>query len=188
MELLRELLGLQHQHGHLTDQQLQDLALRRGVPQYRIEGLVSFYTHFRRTPPARRQVAVCRDVVCRMHGCCTLLADLQRLAETDDGLEIVEVSCLGRCDHAPAVAIDERPAGPAASAENLLTDAARKKWLRWKENLSGKDDWLSPEEAKTGHEARPTGTITCLGLNPAGEMSGVTTTSGLNRNNQEVTI
>ena len=51
--------------------------------------------------------------------------------------------------------------------------------MRWKENLSDKDDWLSPAEAKTGHEARPTGTITCLGLNPAGEMSGVTTTSGL---------
>ena len=44
--------------------------------------------------------------------------------------------------------------------------------MRWKENLSDKDDWLSPQEAKTGHEARPTGTITCLGLNPAGELSG----------------
>ena len=122
MELLRELLDLQHRHGHLSDQHLEDLAQRRGVPRYRIEGLVSFYTHFRRTPPRQRQIAVCRDVVCRMHGCGTLLADLQQLAETDDELEIVEVSCLGRCDHAPAVSVDDRPAGPAASATNLLAD------------------------------------------------------------------
>jgi N4-(beta-N-acetylglucosaminyl)-L-asparaginase len=64
-------------------------------------------------------------------------------------------------------------------AESLLTDAARRQWLKWKENLSDKDDWLSPKEAEAGHEARPTGTITCLGLNPAGEISGVTSTSGL---------
>jgi len=64
-------------------------------------------------------------------------------------------------------------------AEDLLTDEARKQWLRWKENLSADDDWLSPEEAKSGHAARPTGTISCLGVNPAGEISGVTTTSGL---------
>ncbi len=77
--------------------------------------------------------------------------------------------------------------------ENLLTDAAREEWLRWKENLSAKDDWLPPhtsEDRDIGalHEfemqreaemERPTGTINCLGVNEAGEVSGVTTTSGL---------
>ncbi len=88
---------------------------------------------------------------------------------------------LKRTDHVMLVGEGARRFALAhgMKAENLLTDAAREKWLRWKENLSDKDDWLSPEEAKTGHEARPTGTITCLGLNPAGELSGVTTTSGL---------
>jgi N4-(beta-N-acetylglucosaminyl)-L-asparaginase len=67
--------------------------------------------------------------------------------------------------------------------EDLLTDEARKEWLRWKEGLSDRDDWLTPEEAKAGDGAqraeRPSGTITCLGLNTAGDLSGVTTTSGL---------
>ncbi len=173
MELLRELLDLQHQHGHLSDRQLEDLARRRGVPRYRIEGLVSFYTHFRRTPPPRRQVAVCRDVVCHMHGCCTLLADLQRLAETDDGLEIVEVSCLGRCDHAPAVAIDERPAGPAASAENLLTDDT----VTWRTAPTDSDWRADPYDTADDHYAtlrrlatdQPTLAETCItSLNDAG--------------------
>ena len=88
---------------------------------------------------------------------------------------------LKRTDHVMLVGEGARRFALAhgMKAENLLTDAARRKWLKWKENLSDKDDWLSPKEAETGHEARPTGTITCLGLNPAGELSGVTSTSGL---------
>ena len=88
---------------------------------------------------------------------------------------------LKRTDHVMLVGEGARRFALAhgMKAENLLTDAARRKWLKRKENLSDKDDWLSPKEAETGHEARPTGTITCLGLNPAGELSGVTSTSGL---------
>ena len=88
---------------------------------------------------------------------------------------------LKRTDHVMLVGEGARRFAIAhgMKAENLLTDAARRQWLSWKENLSGRDDWLSAKEASAGHEARPTGTITCLGLNPAGELSGVTTTSGL---------
>lgn len=52
--------------------------------------------------------------------------------------------------------------------EELLTDAARRKWLEWKERLSEEDDWL-PDG----------GTITCLARAPDGRMGGCTTTSGL---------
>jgi N4-(beta-N-acetylglucosaminyl)-L-asparaginase len=62
--------------------------------------------------------------------------------------------------------------------ENLLTDKAREAWLRWKENLSPNDDWIGEDQRKLGFE-RPTGTITCLALNEKGEISGVTSTSGL---------
>ena len=55
--------------------------------------------------------------------------------------------------------------------QELLTDAARKRWLKWKENLSDKDDWVSEREKG--------GTITCLARTPAGRMGGCTTTSGL---------
>ncbi|MEC9009926.1 MAG: NAD(P)H-dependent oxidoreductase subunit E, partial [Planctomycetota bacterium] len=120
--MLRELLDLQCQHGYLADQQLEELAQRRGVPRYRIEGLVSFYSQFRRTPPPTRQIAVCRDVVCKINGCDNLRTGLEQLAKNDEELEIVEVSCLGRCDHAPAVAVNHHPAGPATDADCLLDD------------------------------------------------------------------
>ncbi len=62
--------------------------------------------------------------------------------------------------------------------ENLLTEAARQRWLRWKESLSKDDDYLEPGEGFP-KEPRPTGTITCLALNDKGDISGTTTTSGL---------
>ncbi len=99
---------------------------------------------------------------------------------------------LARTDHVMLVGEGARRFALAHGlpAENLLTDKARQRWLRWKEKLSDRDDWLTPEEAKAGgaarvtpsddaEEERPTGTITCLGVNPKGEVSGVTTTSGL---------
>ncbi len=52
--------------------------------------------------------------------------------------------------------------------EDLLTDASRAEWLKWKENLSPEDDWL-PDG----------GTITCLVRDMKGPMGGCTSTSGL---------
>ncbi len=70
--------------------------------------------------------------------------------------------------------------------ENLLTDKARRIWLRWKETHSGQDDWLHPEaqeEAARYDQAEGPefthGTITCMALTPTGDLGGCTTTSGL---------
>jgi len=70
--------------------------------------------------------------------------------------------------------------------ENLLTDASREIWLRWKENLSKSDDWLSPHTIETldvgegvKSALRNHGTINCNALDKSGNISGVTTTSGL---------
>lgn len=82
--------------------------------------------------------------------------------------------------------------------ENLLTEHSRKIWLRWKETMSERDDWLpDPGDADapvaeffrrnsvlvedTGRLRfrRPTGTIHCSALNAAGSMSCTTTTSGM---------
>ena len=63
--------------------------------------------------------------------------------------------------------------------ENLLTDKSRKMWLRWKENLSDKDDWFPPKDGNYDLEKRPTGTINILALDSKGDLAGCTTTSGL---------
>lgn len=68
--------------------------------------------------------------------------------------------------------------------ENLLTERARKIWLYWKQTHSGKDDWLPPPDDQVDPEVlkyfkRPTGTIHCAAIDKAGDISCVTSTSGL---------
>jgi N4-(beta-N-acetylglucosaminyl)-L-asparaginase len=70
--------------------------------------------------------------------------------------------------------------------EDLLTDKARQRWLQWKETLSTKDDWLPPHDQQTRDIgarvlpfSRETGTIHCSALDSKGNISCVTTTSGL---------
>ncbi len=70
--------------------------------------------------------------------------------------------------------------------ENLLTEAARREWLKWVENLSTRDDYLPPhsmdddEVGAVFQEAmQHWGTIHCSGIDLAGNISSVTTTSGL---------
>ena len=117
MELLRELLKLQDERGHLDDAVLGELSERANVPLYRLEELVSFYPHLRRTPPRGTTIEVCRDAVCAMAGCVAGQARLaDRLAGRDD-VEVRNVSCLGRCDAAPAVSIDGVPLTPASLAD-----------------------------------------------------------------------
>jgi N4-(beta-N-acetylglucosaminyl)-L-asparaginase len=70
---------------------------------------------------------------------------------------------------------------------NLLTDKARRIWLRWKEKHSDLDDWIAPpdvlnEDEQARAAAKPAftyGTINCCALDRARNLSGVTTTSGL---------
>src|SRR5437870_217549 len=62
--------------------------------------------------------------------------------------------------------------------EDLLTEHAREVWLHWRANLNPNDDYLDVPEGE--HlTARPTGTINCDAVTPQGDLSSVTTTSGL---------
>lgn len=70
--------------------------------------------------------------------------------------------------------------------ENLLTEEARTMWVKWKEHLSTQDDYLPPHTAedndigsKFNDVLQTYGTITCLAKDSKGNISGVTTTSGL---------
>ena len=70
--------------------------------------------------------------------------------------------------------------------ENLLTDEAREIWLKWKDNLSNIDNWLPPhsiEDKDIGavfdKYLKHYGTIHMSALDQHGNLSCVTTTSGL---------
>jgi NADH:ubiquinone oxidoreductase subunit F (NADH-binding)/NADH:ubiquinone oxidoreductase subunit E len=120
--LIPALNAIQRRCGWLPREEL--VALSRDVrrPLYEIEGLVSFYPHFRTDPPKAVQLAVCHDLTCWLHGSDERIRETKEKYGDDVEIEIVEVSCLGRCDIAPAAAVDERPIA-LADAEPIVADA-----------------------------------------------------------------
>jgi len=123
MSLIAALNNLQSQRGYLTEKDLRDLALERRVPLYAVEAVVSFYPHFRTSPPPESRVAVCRDMACHLAGSDGLCSTLEQLLAGQDA-EVGTVSCLGRCESAPAVAINDVPLD-GSDVDRIVTVANR---------------------------------------------------------------
>jgi NADH:ubiquinone oxidoreductase subunit F (NADH-binding)/NADH:ubiquinone oxidoreductase subunit E len=101
--------SIQRKYGYLPAEQIQVLSKTLDIPLYRINGVAEFYTEFRTAPPAQAVVEVCSDMACHLHGAEALISDLEvRFARM--GKRAVEVhrrSCLGQCDRAPALTIND---------------------------------------------------------------------------------
>lgn len=74
--------------------------------------------------------------------------------------------------------------------ESLLTDESREMWLKWKTMLNANDNWIDPadripkalsvrQRRKLSAAMQTYGTINCNAVDENGDVSGVTTTSGL---------
>ena len=63
--------------------------------------------------------------------------------------------------------------------EDLLTPEARQAWLTWRANRGPNDDFLNVPDSEQMVVGRPTGTINLNVINSRGDISSVTTTSGL---------
>jgi NADH:ubiquinone oxidoreductase subunit F (NADH-binding)/NADH:ubiquinone oxidoreductase subunit E len=109
MTLIRRLLELQEAHGWLSEEMVRDLSRRENVPLYRLQGLVSFYPHFRTSPPPAMEWAVCRDMTCWLNGAPDACRRLREQMASRADVEVKEVSCLGRCELAPACTTNGTP-------------------------------------------------------------------------------
>ncbi len=123
MSLIHELEALQAERGHLDDESLRQLARRVGEPLYRLQEIISFYPHFRQDPPAANEIHVCRDMSCHLAGSEGLAKRVREaLGGEDDSVSVIESSCLGCCELAPAIRMNGRPAqghDPVALARSL---------------------------------------------------------------------
>ena len=108
--IFSELREIQRQFGYLPADELKALASKIDVPLYRLHGVASFYPHFHLTPPPKVDVRVCQDMSCHLRGADELRKELDRAAlqSANADVKISGVSCLGRCDQAPAIAINDK--------------------------------------------------------------------------------
>jgi NADH:ubiquinone oxidoreductase subunit F (NADH-binding)/NADH:ubiquinone oxidoreductase subunit E len=120
--LIPALHAIQERVGWLPREELEALARDVHRPLYEIQGLISFYPHFRTEPPAKVALHVCHDLSCWLQGADQRIAALAERYGADPDVEFTEVSCLGRCDAAPAVAVNECPS-EAGDADGLVAAA-----------------------------------------------------------------
>jgi NADH:ubiquinone oxidoreductase subunit E len=107
--LIPALNAIQARLGWLPREELQELSRDVRRPLYEIEGLISFYPHFRTEPPKTVELRVCHDLSCWLRGAEARIAALRERYGEDTETDLIEGSCIGRCDIAPAGTVNEAP-------------------------------------------------------------------------------
>jgi NADH-quinone oxidoreductase subunit E len=105
---------VQRHRGWVTDESVQDLAECLEMSPDEVDGVATFYSLVFRRPVGRHTILICDSVSCwimgyedlRRHLAAHLGIDLG--GTTADGrFTLLPVACLGTCDHAPAMMVDE---------------------------------------------------------------------------------
>ncbi len=105
---------VQRHRGWISDEALTDVAGFLGMSVTELDSVASFYNLIFRKPVGRHVVFVCDSVSCWIMGYGSLRDQLRmRLGiefgqTTADGrFTLLPIVCLGACDHAPVMMIDE---------------------------------------------------------------------------------
>jgi NADH:ubiquinone oxidoreductase subunit F (NADH-binding)/NADH:ubiquinone oxidoreductase subunit E len=123
--VFEELKHIQRVFGFLPADQLKQVAERRGIDLRDVHAVASFYPHFHLQKPAKVNVKVCSDMSCHLRGADALFQSIKQRFSTfsEVDLSLREASCFGRCDRAPAIAINDFCyEGMTESAAAVLVD------------------------------------------------------------------
>ncbi len=112
--LLPILHAVQDALGYVPPESLPLIAHELNLTRAEVHGVVSFYHHFRSTPPGRHVVRICRAEACQALGARALETHAKQALgigfheTTSDGAVTLEpVYCLGNCGCGPSVLIDD---------------------------------------------------------------------------------
>ncbi len=127
-------LARQNPGNDLTRDDLTEVAHYLSLPLSRVQGVVTFYSMYSLVPRGSYVVRVCQSPPCHLMGGRSLLAELSRQLgieagqTTADGRFTLETSeCLGHCEVAPAMQINEEVYGnlTAERVAAILEDKRR---------------------------------------------------------------
>ena len=113
--LLEVLHAIQSELGYVPEGAVPLVAQGLNVSRAEVHGVVTFYHYFRRTPPGKRVVSLCRAEACQSMGADALAEHAKRKLGVDfhqttpDGeISLEPVYCLGNCACSPAAMVDGR--------------------------------------------------------------------------------
>jgi formate dehydrogenase subunit gamma len=104
--LLPILHDIQGRLGYIPPDAVPDIARALNLSRAEVHGVISYYHHFRQTPPPRHVVRLCRAEACQARGSEALAAHAEaRLQDSEVALE--PIYCLGLCASGPAMQIGQ---------------------------------------------------------------------------------
>jgi formate dehydrogenase subunit gamma len=113
--LLEVLHAVQAALGYVPEGAVSLVARGLNLSRAEVHGVVTFYHYFRRTPPGKHVVSLCRAEACKSMGADDLADHAKRSLgvdfheTTNDGQFSLEpIYCLGNCACSPAAMVDDR--------------------------------------------------------------------------------
>ena len=124
--LLPALYLVQEQQGYVSGQAMTHVAEAIGCSRAEVEDVVSYYVMFFTQPVGKYVLQVCRTLSCALNGAGRVTEALcQHLGvkpgeTTADGMfTVMEMECLGACDRAPVVMVNNEHWHECQSAEDV---------------------------------------------------------------------
>lgn len=110
---------IQRHRGWVSDEAVKDVAVFLGMTADELDAVATFYSFIFRKPVGRHVILVCDSISCWIMGYNPLLDLLKTrlrivFGETtsDNRFTLLPISCLGACDRAPAMMVDDDLHGP----------------------------------------------------------------------------
>ena len=101
--------------GWISTDAVEYLSKLMDIPEAHINEVLEFYTMFNKKPVGKYHIQVCCNLTCSMFKARELTKDLCQQLDVKEGevtsdgrFTITKVECLGSCDNAPAVQINEK--------------------------------------------------------------------------------
>ena len=114
---------VQKQRGWVPDGAIHAIAEVLGIPASDVEGVATFYSQIFRQPVGRHIIRVCDSMTCFIGGHESVLGAIQQQlgiapgqTTADKRFTLLPVCCLGNCDKAPALMIDDDTFGNVSAA------------------------------------------------------------------------
>lgn len=114
---------VQKQRGWVPDGAIHAIAAVLGIPASDVEGVATFYSQIFRQPVGRHIIRVCDSMTCFIGGHESVFGAIQQQlgiapgqTSADNRFTLLPVCCLGNCDKAPALMIDDDTFGNVSAA------------------------------------------------------------------------